>query len=259
MSELVLCDIDDAICTLTLNNPEKYNAFNAELIDSLIKQLDSIENNNTIRVVILRSTGKHFCAGADLDSMKAMANFTEQENIDDAMQLATLLEKLNQLSKPTIALVQGRAMGGGAGLLCCCDIVLARHDASFCFSEVKLGLIPATISPYVLKRIGYGATRFYFVTAELIPASTALRIGLVHHIHESDHLYDIGKDVAEKLTKNSPHAIAAVKQLMDLLAEPSADLPEKTAKLLAQTRVSAEAQEGIQAFLEKRPPNWMKF
>lgn len=246
------------ICTLTLNNPKIHNAFDDQLIQELTDKLSAIEKDNTIRAVIIRANGKHFSAGANLNWMRSMMTATQEENEQDALKLSNLLATLDNLSKPTIALTHGLAMGGGIGLIACCDIVIAAHDAQFCFSEVKLGLIPATIAPYVIRKIGYNAARYYFITAENFSAHSAQQIGLVHQIVTGNDLNQHADIVIKKLLNNGPQAITATKQLINQVLPVDDTIIKNTANLLASIRVSPEGQEGMKAFFEKRKPKWIE-
>ncbi len=251
--------IDEAgVARLTLNRPEVHNAFNDDLIAELTAALVRLEQDPAVRAVVLAAAGKSFSAGADLNWMKRMAGYSEEENRADARGLAGLMRSLNELAKPTVALVQGAAYGGGVGLVACCDIAIAATRASFCLSEVKLGLIPAVISPYVIAAIGERAARRYFVTAERFDAETALRLGLVQEVVAPEALEAAGRQVLDALLAGGPAAQAAAKRLVrDMAGRPIDDaLVEETAKRIAEIRAGAEAKEGVSAFLEKRPPAW---
>ncbi len=251
---------NNTIMQIILNNPEKHNAFDEHLIQHLLETLESIEQDDTIRVVILSAEGASFSAGADLNWMKKMAAYSEQENMADAMKLARLMQKLNHLNKPTIALIQGNAFGGALGLIACCDIALSVPSALFCFSEVKLGLIPAVISPYVLAAIGERMSRRYFLTAERFSAEEALRIELIHQIVEKpENLIKTGLHLAENIANNSPEAIKKIKALTHEVTQKtiSENVIQKTAKAIAKARVSSDGQEGLSAFLEKRTAKWV--
>ncbi|WP_259411909.1 enoyl-CoA hydratase-related protein [Coxiella burnetii] len=244
-------DTENSVCTLTLNRPDKHNAFNEQVIFELkcaLQQADKEENN---RVIIIKAEGSNFCAGADLNWMKRMAEFTREENEADALAFADLLQLLSRLSKPTIALIQGRVMGGGVGLVACCDIAIAVKDAQFCFSEVKLGLVPATIAPYIIRSIGYSSARRYFLTAEVFNAVAAEKIGLIHQvINEKTELLSTGHHFAELIIKNGPHALSIAKQLLNDLCPITENIVSQTADLLANIRTSPEAREGFQKFLK---------
>lgn len=255
----ILLKIDSSIATIILNRPEIHNAFNDEFIKEFTTLLKKVEQDESIRLVILSADGKSFCAGADIKWMQKMASYSYEENLQDASALASLMQVLNNLSKPTIALVQGAAYGGGVGLVACCDIAIANTLASFCFSEVKIGLIPAVISPYVIRAIGERSARRYFLTAEKFDVREAYRLGLIHKIVEPEELLSVGNEIAKQFLANSPHAITTMKYLISEVSEKQIDqtLITMTSKAIADIRVSAEGQEGLKAFLEKRAPHWM--
>ncbi|MFT5722451.1 MAG: methylglutaconyl-CoA hydratase [Motiliproteus sp.] len=249
------------IATLTLNRPEVHNAFDDQVIDSLIQHLEYVADDPAVRVLVLRSEGKNFSAGADLNWMRRMAGNSHQENLVDARGLALLMRCLNDLPKPTIALVQGAAYGGAVGLAACCDLVVATQASQFCLSEVRIGLVPAVISPYVVRAIGERQARRYFLTAEAFSATQAQNWGLVHELVETHEDLDAAKEaLIKKLLNNSPCAIEAAKALITTVSSKSitADLIEATAICIADIRISAEGQEGLSAFLEKRKPNWIQ-
>ncbi|MDF1759596.1 MAG: enoyl-CoA hydratase/isomerase family protein [Coxiellaceae bacterium] len=256
--EYIQTVVDQSIGYLSLDRPDKHNAFNAELIAEIKSALQALIDDDNVRVIIIRSTGKNFCAGADLNWMKAMAGFSQEENLSDAQQLADLFNQIHQCIKPTIALTNGWVLGGGIGIVSCCDIAIAATNSTFCFSEVKLGLVPATISPFVIRKIGCDAANRYFMTAEKFDADTALDIGLVSEIVTSAELADRGAELAKQITHNAPLAVQASKALIQKLDPLSSDVMKETSNLIATLRVSAEAQEGLSAFLEKRQPNWIK-
>ena len=252
--------VDDAgVARVVLNRPEVHNAFNDELIADLTAALKRLEQDPKVRAVVLAAEGKSFSAGADLNWMKRMAGYSEAENRADARGLAGLMRTLNDLAKPSLAMVQGAAYGGGVGLVACCDIAVASTRASFCLSEVKLGLIPAVISPYVIAAIGERASRRYFLTAERFDAEAALRLGLVQEVVAPEDLEAAGRRVLDALLAGGPEAQAAAKRLVrDLAGRPIDDaLIEETAKRIAEVRAGGEAREGVSAFLEKRPPGWL--
>lgn len=254
--EDLLFETNNQIATITLNNPEKYNCFDIQLIKDLTALLQQISEDENIRVVILQAAGKHFSAGANLNWMQEQIKYSKQQNEQDALLLADLLHTLNTLNQPVIGLIQGRAMGGGIGLVACCDIAIATTDTKFCFSEAKLGLVPATIAPYIIRSIGYSIARRYFISAEMFGAEKAQHFGLVHKIVELKELKKIGIALAEQLMQNSSNAMRASKELVNHLALVDNSTQEYTAELLAEIRVSAEGQEGVKAFLEKRKPGW---
>ncbi len=252
--------IDDGIATLTLNRPDRHNAFDDGLIGELTAELKRLEGLDPVRVVILAGAGKSFSAGADLNWMKRMASYSREDNYRDAMALAELMETLDALAKPTIARVQGAAFGGGVGLVACCDIAVASEAASFCLSEVKLGLIPAAISPYVTKCMGEKHARRYFITAERFDATEARRIGLVHEVVPADELDARIGELTAQMQGNGPLAMAAAKQLARDVSRGVVDaaMMDDTSRRIADIRVSPEGQDGIGAFLEKRKPSWTR-
>jgi methylglutaconyl-CoA hydratase len=263
MADTILFSIDTrGVATLTLNRPEKHNAFDDTVIAGLMDKLIRLNNDKQVRVVILTGAGKSFSAGADLNWMRSMSKFSEAENIEDALKLAELMDVLNTLRKPTIARVNGAVFGGGVGLVACCDIAVAADSAKFALSEVKLGLVPSVISPYVIAAIGAHQARRYFLTAEAISAQQAHDIGLVHEAVPSNQLDDAVEREVELLLKAGPEALIACKELIAANTATSVSarraLKQKTAQLIAQLRVSEEGQEGLSAFLEKRPPRWVK-
>lgn len=250
----------NGIATLTLDRAEVHNAFDDHLIAGLTHKLRDLDHNPAVRAVVLGARGKSFSAGADLNWMKRVARYSEAENIRDAIALASLMRTLDAMTKPTIARVQGSALGGGVGLVACCDIAVASTTATFSLSEVRLGLIPAVISPYVIAAIGSRNARRYFLTAERFDAREALRIGLVHSAVEDRELDATVDRIIDELLKCGPKAIAAAKDLIAHVAHRPIDqlLAEETAMRIARIRVSPEGQEGIAAFLDKRPAGWTK-
>ncbi|PLX80626.1 MAG: enoyl-CoA hydratase [Desulfuromonas sp.] len=257
----LVSEVDDfGRATITLNRPELHNAFDDTLIGALTEELKRLERDPGVRVILLAARGKSFSSGADLNWMRRMADYSFIENLSDAMGLAELMKTLANIPKPTIALVQGAAIGGGVGLVACCDIALSSENASFCLSEVKLGLIPAVISPYVAAAIGARATRRYFITAERFDAAEAYRLGLVHEVVPGDQLVQKGEELSRLLLRNGPLAMASVKALVAEVALNTLDddLIADTAERIAEIRASDEGREGLSAFLEKRYPNWIK-
>lgn len=249
---------DNGVARITLTRTNVHNAFNDNLIEELTGSLRGLESDRRVRAVVLAAQGKSFSAGADLTWMGRMAGYTAAENLQDARALADLMRSLNDLNKPTLALVQGPAFGGGVGLVACCDIALAAESASFALTEVKLGLIPAVISPYVISAIGERAARRYFLTAERFSATEAARLGLVHQVVPDEQLESRAVRVLEALLAGGPKAQAAAKALIVAVAKRPLDdeLVEDTAGRIAEVRVGAEGREGIKAFLEKRKPKW---
>jgi len=252
-------DIDGrGAATVWLNRPEVHNAFDDTLIATLTEELRRVEADPRVRVVVLAGRGKSFSAGADLGWMKRMAGYTEAENRRDAEALAELLRTLNTLKKPTVAAVQGNAYGGGVGLVACCDIVIAVEAATFALTEVRLGLTPATISPYVVSAIGERHARRYFLTAEAFNAREAQRIGLVHQTCKPDDLPLIVAQIIDSLVACGPAAQVAAKDLIRRVGRGpvDAEMIADTARRIAEIRVSPEGREGIAAFLEKRRAAW---
>lgn len=261
MEKYLTTEIDaSGIATLTMNRPEIHNAFDDRLIADLIEELRGLDANPMVKVVVLAANGKSFSAGADLEWMRRMAGYSREENLTDALSLAELMSCLDGLEKPTVGRIQGAAFGGGVGLVACCDMVIASSRASFCLSEVKLGLIPAVISPYVVAAIGSRNARRYFLSAERFGADEALRMNLVHEVVEPDALDTRVAEYCAGLTNNGPAAMAAAKRLAAAVSRGVIDkaMIEDTAERIADTRASDEGVEGLSAFLEKRPPAWMK-
>jgi methylglutaconyl-CoA hydratase len=255
----VSSQIDErGVATVTLNNPEKHNAFDDVIIAELTATFERIASNKAVRVMILAAKGKSFSAGADLGWMKRMASYSYEENLKDAQALAKMLQTLNFLPRPTIARVQGGVFGGAVGLVSCCDMAVASSQASFSLSEVKIGLIPATISPYVIDAIGQRAARRYFTTAERFDAQTAAQLGLVSEVVEEEQLDNEISKLVDTLLTNSPAAIVAAKTLVNEVGGQTIDdkLIAFTCTLIADIRVSADGQEGLSAFFEKRKPTW---
>ena len=250
----------NGVATVILNRPDKHNAFDDDVIAQMTEAFNSIDRDDSIRLMVLASAGKSFSAGADLNWMKRMANYNYDENLRDARALASMLKTLNNLSKPSIAKVQGAAFGGAVGLVSCCDIAIASSQASFSLSEVKIGLIPATISPYVIAAIGTRAAQRLFITAERFSAEHALALNLVSEVCEHQLLEERLSKLVQKILANSPAAVAAAKKLSNDISGANIDdqLIEDTCKRIAAIRISNEGQEGLASFLEKRPPSWIK-
>ncbi|WP_133137324.1 enoyl-CoA hydratase-related protein [Legionella rowbothamii] len=257
MSDL-LFEIQDHLCLLTLNRVSKHNAFDNSVLAEMQSKLDAAVASPQVRVIIIKANGKHFSAGADLSWMQDMALYSEEENLNDAMVLARLMYTLNQSPKPTLAMVHGAAFGGGAGLAAACDIAIAATSARFCFSEVKLGLIPAVISPYVVKAIGERNAKTLFMSAEIFDASKALALGLVQHCVAEEELLEFTLNYAQQISNNAPDAVKASKNLAAQVANQPINeaLLYYTASLIAKKRVSPEGQQGLNAFLNKKTPNW---
>ena len=247
------------VATLWMNRPEVFNAFNETLIQDLSDACAALEADAGVRVVVLAGRGKHFSAGADLNWMKRAAAHGHEENLADARRFAGMLRALSDLSKPTIARVQGAALGGGTGLAAACDMAIASEDAAFSTSEVKFGIIPSVISPYVLRAIGPRHALRYFQTAERINAQRALAIGLVGEVVAVDALDEAVSNLANTLIVGAPLAQKAAKDLIAAVAGRPIDdvICEETAQRIARQRATEEARDGISAFLDKRPPAWL--
>lgn len=251
---------ETGVARLVMNRPDLHNAFDEALIAELTNTLKSLGSDPKVRLVVLAAAGKSFSAGADLDWMRRMASAGETENLADAGRLGGLMRTLAELPKPTIAAVQGAAFGGGVGLVACCDMAVAAEGAQFSLSEVRLGLIPAVISPYVIAAIGARAASRYFLTAERFGAAEALRLGLVHQVVPADGLEAAVAGLVERLLEGGPAAQAAAKTLIANVAGRPLNqaLVDYTASRIAAIRATPEAREGITAFLEKRPAGWRK-
>lgn len=247
------------IATITLARGEVHNAFDDALIVDLTVAFQDVGANPAVRVVILAAEGKSFSAGADLNWMRRMADYSEAENLADAKALAGLMQAIDTCPKPTVARVQGAAFGGGVGLVACCDIAVASDRASFCLSEVKLGIVPAVISPYIVRAIGARAARRYVQTAERFGAAEAHRLGLVHEVAAEDALDAVIGGIVDALRQGGPEAQREAKSLVALVADRDpAEVLDETARRIAVIRAGAEGQDGLTAFLEKRPPSWVR-
>ena len=256
MHQTILINTSKAgVTTVTLNRPQVHNAFDEIMIGELQQAFRELDEDETTRLILIRAAGKSFCAGADLKWMKRAADFTEEENYDDAMRLADLLQTLDTVSKPTIAFVHGPTYGGGVGLISCCDIVMAAEKAVFCLSEVKLGLVPAVISPYVVRAIGARAARRYFQSAEKFDSREAHHIGLVHEVTAANSDFD---HVVDALLQGGPNAQKISKQLISRVDNQTTtrEIVEDTADTIAKVRASDEGREGLSAFFEKRNSSW---
>ncbi len=251
-------EIRDGIATVWLNRPDVHNAFDDALIAELTAEFRRLDQAHEVRVIVLAARGKSFSAGADLNWMKRMAQYSEGDNLRDAIALAGLMRTLRGVRKPTVARVQGAAFGGGVGLVACCDIAVVSAEAEFSLSEVRLGMIPSVISPYVIGAIGERAAGRYFLTAERFGAEEAARMGLVHAVVPADGLDAAVVNLCAHLLRGGPKALAAAKKLIsDVSRHPIDDsLIESTAQRIAAIRVGPEGREGIAAFLEKRKPDW---
>jgi methylglutaconyl-CoA hydratase len=244
------------VAVVTLARPEALNAFDAVLVAQLTQAFEDASRDPSVRAVLLQAQGKAFCAGADIGRMREMADASEADNIEDARSLARLMRAVDLCPKPTLARVQGATFGGGLGLVACCDIAIAAQEAAFCASEVRIGLIPAVIGPYLVRAVGPRAARRMIVSAERIGADEALRLGLVHLVVGRDELDQaIDRSLASVL-EGAPGAIAAAKELLAWLTPVDEMTIEQTAQRIATVRAGAEAREGFAAFLEKRKPGW---
>lgn len=260
MSQSLAIERQGPIGLVTMNRPERHNAFDDALIHELTEALRAMEAEEAIRVVVLSGAGKSFSAGADLNWMKRMAGFSKDQNVRDAMALAALMRTLAHLRKPTVARVQGAAYGGGVGLVACCDVAIATQGASFALTEARLGLVPAVISPYVVAAIGERQARRYFLTAERFDCAEAWRLGLVHAIATSEGDLDekVGL-VVDAMLECGPAAQLEAKDLIRAVAgKPvTSELIQDTAERIARLRASPEGREGVSAFLDKRRASWL--
>lgn len=260
MSEKVLAQVDaEGNATVVLNRPEVHNAFDPDMVDALTATLRQLESRADVRAIVLTGAGRSFCAGADIEHMKRSAAHSREQNLEIARATSLMLHTLYALEKPTIACVRGAVRGGGVGLVCACDIGIAARGATFRLSEVKLGIIPAMISPYVIAAIGQRMAHRYMLSGEEFDAAEAYRIGLVHDICEEAELNAAVGRMLSQLRTSGPRAVVAMKKLIPEVASAAidGDISEKTAQRIAELRTAAEAQEGLGAFLEKRKPSWV--
>jgi methylglutaconyl-CoA hydratase len=260
MSTALTVAVQDRIARITLTRPEVRNAFNDEVIQQLKAAFESVGARDDVRAVVLAAVGPAFCAGADLNWMRRMADYTRDENLADAGQLAEMLRAIYECPKPTIAAVQGDVFAGGMGLVAACDMAVSVRSATYCLSEVKLGLIPATISPYVIRAMGARASHRYFLTAERFSAEEAHRIGFVHELVDSaEALSEKTHELAQALVSASPAAVKACKRLVQDVAEREIHdtLIAATVQGIADIRASEQGREGVQSFLQKRKPAWL--
>ncbi len=259
MNTLELLRPSAHVAEVWLNRPEVRNAFNDEVIAELTQTFAQLAQEPQLRVVVLAARGKAFCAGADLHWMRAMADYNWAQNRDDAQKLADMLWTLDQCPVPVVGRLQGDCYAGGMGLAAVCDVLLASSAATFCLSEARLGLLPATISPYVIRGMGQQAARRYFVTAERFSAAQAQQMGLVHELCEPEALDAKLAEIVSTLLANGPAAVKACKQLVrDVAGQPlTPELRHETARRIADIRASAEGKEGVQSFLGKRSANWL--
>lgn len=247
MSECLNLSLENHVATVTLNRPKVHNALNEVLIQHLLDTLSSLNQNPEVHVVVIKGEGKHFCAGADLGWMKGMGRASARDNQKDALKLADLFLKLDELSKPVIVLVQGAAYGGGLGIMACADVVVASETAHFCFSEVKFNLIPAVISPYVIRAIGERQARRYFLTGEKFGVEAAFRMNLVHHIDNQDNLNAAAEPFVEAWLSYRPEVLGDLKQWICHLRQGAVSVRE-TSKKMAEYRASTAVQERLAKF-----------
>ena len=260
MSTAIRVDVQGHVATVTMNRPEVRNAFNDEVIAELTEAFARLGEDAAVRAIVLAAEGPAFCAGADLNWMRRMADYTREENLADAAQLAFMLRTLYECPKPTIARVQGDVYAGGVGLVAACDIARSVDTAHYCLSEVRLGLIPATISPYVIRAMGPRAAHRWFLTAERFSAAEAHRIGFVHEVVAAEALDAKLAELLKALTGASPNAVRECKRLVQDVAERDITrlLIERTVEGIADIRASDEGKEGVQSFLQKRKPEWLE-
>ncbi len=250
---------DGTVTTVTLNRPDSHNALNADLIEELTRCFEEISDDERVRVVVLAGEGRSFCAGADIRYMRETAAFSYEENLEDASRLATMFYTIDECPKPVVAKVHGAAMGGGAGLVAVADVAVAGGETRFAFSEVRLGIAPATISPFVARKVGTSHARSLFVTGERFGAKRAQDIGLVHEVVPGDELEGAVERKLGELLQGGPVAQATIKALLHRLetTEPM-EAPGLTTRVISELRTGEEGQEGLSAFLEKRAPRWRK-
>lgn len=259
MYQNIVTEIDHGVGIITLNRADRHNAFDDAMIEEISAATEAMADDAEVRVLVYSSSGKSFCAGADLNWMKRMADYTWDASLKDSRAMAEMFRRVRQCPKPTVARVQGPAYGGGVGLVASCDIAIAVFDAQFALTEVKLGLIPAVISPHVIAAIGERYARRFMLTAERFSAAEAYRLGLLHEIvNDANALDEALNEIVDALLANGPDAMAECKKLIDAVAwrELSPDLIEDTAQRITRRRASNEGREGMSAFLEKRAPNW---
>ncbi len=258
MADYIEMEVKQGVAIITLKRAEKRNALNGFMVHELRQAFKQACSDATVAVVMLKGDGEHFCAGGDIQWMHEMSQRSTEDNYEDALQLAELMYEIYNCRKPTIALAHGKTMGGGLGLLAACDMVYAAEDASFCFAEVKVGITPSTISPYVVAAIGERYTKYYFLTGDSFDVKQAQQIGLVHAIMPNANLVENSLKLAVLMQQNSLQAMMAAKELVrEVAAEPiNISTRSMTAMHLAKLRKTADAQEGLQAFIEKRKPRW---
>ena len=260
MSDHLLQGTDHGVHTITLNRPDIRNAFDDMLIAEIHEAFDAVSRRTDVRCVVLAANGPAFCAGGDLHWMRRMADYTREENLADAGELAAMLWAIYECPKPTVARVQGDVYAGGMGLVAACDVAVSVDTAHFCLSEVKLGLIPATISPYVIRAMGARAAHRYFLTAERFSAAEAHRIGFVHEVVSADALDATVQGLSQALCSAGSNAVRACKRLLQDVAEREIHdaLVRQTVEGIADIRATPEGKEGVQSFLQKRKPGWLQ-
>ena len=258
-SENLTVNFAGHLATVTLNRPDVRNAFNAELIADITRAFMELSQRSEVRCIVLAANGTAFCAGADLNWMRSMADYTHEQNLADAGKLAAMMCTVYECPKPTIARIQGDVYAGGCGLVAACDVAVAVDTAHFCLSEVKLGLAPSTISPYVIRAMGTRAAHRYFLTAERFNAAEALRIGFVHEVVAVDALNAKVAELTTALVNAGPEAVKLCKKLVQDVAgkDITPELISMTIASIADIRISPEGREGLQSFLQKRKPNWL--
>ena len=257
--ETVRLEMDSGVARVTMNRPDIRNAFNEVMISELRQAFAAINADESVRVVVLTGEGKSFCAGADLHWMRKVVSYTYEQNYEDSLNLASLMREVYDCPRPVVGRINGAAIGGGTGLVAVCDIPVAAEDAVLSFSEVKIGLVPACISPYVLKRVGERYGREYFLTGERLTADKALRCGLVNRVVASDDLDTAVDEVVGNLLTSGPDALATCKRMVRMVGDMDLDAAgPATAEMIAKLRMSEEGQEGMAAFLERRKPAWVK-
>jgi methylglutaconyl-CoA hydratase len=255
--QTILMALDNKIARIIFNRPDVHNAFNATMISEIADALDRIKSDRSVHVVVLTGKGKSFCAGADINWMREIIHYTYEQNLEESLQLAEVLHKLYTLPKPTVAMVNGTAIGGGNGFLSACDIAIAAEEAKFGLSEVKIGLVPAAISPYVIRKIGESKAREYFLTGKRITAFMAQEIGLINEVVPGGQLEEKVEELVGLLLTSGPEALANCKELIFRVPQMSLEeAKDFTARMIANLRISEEGQEGMTSFLEKRKPKW---
>ena len=255
--ETIRVETADQVARVTLDRPDIRNAFNDTMISELRQAFAAIKDDAGVRVVVLTGAGKSFCAGADLHWMRKVTEYTYEQNYDDSLNLAQLMREVYDCPKPVVGRINGAAIGGGTGLVAVCDIPVAAEGAVFSFSEVKIGLVPACISPYVLKRVGERYGREYFLTGERLTAAKALQCGLVNRAVPADELDTAVDQLVGSLKTSGPEALATCKRMVREVGDMDLDAAgPATAEMIARLRMSAEGQEGMSAFLERRKPAW---